>query len=62
MRGILALVAANLCVMVFSGTWGPVMWVMPGAQRVDRQVITAVVDTDDLPFVNIDTSKFEKLK
>jgi len=48
--------------MVFSGTWGPVMWVMPGAQRVDRQVITAVVDTDDLPFVNIDTSKFEKLK
>ena len=28
--GILALVAANLYVMIFNGTWGPVMWVMLG--------------------------------
>jgi len=28
--GMLALVAANLYVMIFNGTWGPVMWVMLG--------------------------------
>ena len=28
--GILALVAANIYVMFFNGTWGPVMWVMLG--------------------------------
>jgi MFS transporter, SP family, sugar:H+ symporter len=29
-NGIIALVAANLYVMFFNGTWGPVMWVMLG--------------------------------
>ena len=28
--GVLALVAANLYVMIFNGSWGPVMWVMLG--------------------------------
>ena len=28
--GIVALVSANLYVMIFNGTWGPVMWVMLG--------------------------------
>lgn len=28
--GVVALVAANLYVMIFNGTWGPVMWVMLG--------------------------------
>ena len=28
--GVLALVSANLYVMIFNGSWGPVMWVMLG--------------------------------
>lgn len=29
-NGLIALVAANLYVMIFNGTWGPVLWVMLG--------------------------------
>ena len=34
--GMVALIAANLYVIFFNGTWGPVMWVMLGEMSPTR--------------------------